>query len=156
MGYIDLHCDTLMQAFLAGQKNAVRLEKAMADLERLETGGCAAQFFAIFMPPMAYRARYGDAIPDDETYIRLLRGILQNTVEAGPTGWHGGGRGGSGTLPPGGQNRRFPDAGGRPPGGRKAGKPGPFPGDGGPADLPDLERAQLSGPIRISIPWHGG
>lgn len=84
MGYIDLHCDTLMQAFLAGQKNAVRLKKAMADLERLETGGCAAQFFAIFMPPMAYRARYGDAIPDDETYIRLLRGILQNTVEARP------------------------------------------------------------------------
>ena len=70
MKYIDLHCDTLMQAFLAGQKDIVHLESAMVDLERLQKGCCMAQFFAIFMPPVAYRAKLGDALPDDETYIR--------------------------------------------------------------------------------------
>ena len=81
MKYIDLHCDTLMQAFLAGQKDIVHLESAMVDLERLQKGCCMAQFFAIFMPPVAYRAKLGDALPDDETYISSLTGILKRTIQ---------------------------------------------------------------------------
>lgn len=84
MKYIDLHCDTLMQAALSQRKDIATMEKAMVDLDRLEKGGCMAQFFAIFMPPMAYRAKYGSALPDDETYIRLLHGILMNTIQRCP------------------------------------------------------------------------
>lgn len=84
MKYIDLHCDTLMQAALSQRKDIAVMEKAMVDLDRLEKGGCMAQFFAIFMPPMAYRAKYGSALPDDETYIRLLHGILMNTIQLYP------------------------------------------------------------------------
>lgn len=78
--YIDLHCDTLMQALMAGQQDVCHFEKAMVDVDRLQQGGCLAQFFAIFMPPLSYRAKLGDKLPDDDTYIRLLHGILMNTI----------------------------------------------------------------------------
>lgn len=80
MKYIDFHCDTLMQAFLAGEKEIGELDQTMVDLKRLQTGNCMAQFFAIFMPPMAYRAKLGNRLPDDEKYIQLLSDILFRTV----------------------------------------------------------------------------
>lgn len=84
MKYIDLHCDTLTQGFLAKKSDIATLDKAMVDLDRLEQGGCIGQFFAMFMPPMAYRAKFGNAFPDDETCIHLLHSILMNTIQAHP------------------------------------------------------------------------
>lgn len=80
--YIDLHCDTLLQAAMSGKSNIWRMEDSMLDLERLRKGGCMAQFFAIFMPPPEDLARMN--IRDDETYIALLRGILTETVRRCP------------------------------------------------------------------------
>jgi len=79
--YIDMHCDTLMQAALAGQADICRMDHAMVDLERLRRGGCMAQFFAIFMPPPDCP---DGVLPDDEAYIALLRGILLETVRRRP------------------------------------------------------------------------
>ena len=84
MNYIDLHCDTLMEAFLAGKTDLGRLEKTSVDLERLKKGNCAAQFFAIFLPSMKFKEKLGDKIPDDETYIKALHGILMNTIDRYP------------------------------------------------------------------------
>lgn len=84
MKYIDLHCDTLMQAFLAQKEDIGIMEQGMADLKRLRAGGCMAQFFAIFMPPMAYRAKLGDALPGDDAYIQCLHNILHRTIQRYP------------------------------------------------------------------------
>lgn len=78
--YIDLHCDTLMQAFLAGVNDIYEMPKTMIDIKRLKVGGCMAQFFAIFMPPLSYRAKLGDACPSDEVYISALNATMHNTI----------------------------------------------------------------------------
>ncbi|MEF9866193.1 MAG: hypothetical protein RR814_07090, partial [Oscillospiraceae bacterium] len=36
--YIDMHCDTLMQAWLHRKKDVFSLPKAMVDVERLQKG----------------------------------------------------------------------------------------------------------------------
>ena len=82
MNYIDLHCDTLLGAFMAGKDEIGRFEQASVDVERLKKGSCMAQFFAIFLPPA--RPEMNDSIPDDETYIRSLHQILMNTIERHP------------------------------------------------------------------------
>lgn len=80
--YIDLHCDTLMQAYLKGVPHAYHLPDAMLDVRRLRGAGCMAEFFAIFMPPEGYAAEIGVEIPDDETYIAALRRIMLETAAA--------------------------------------------------------------------------
>lgn len=84
MKYIDLHCDTLMGAFFANKPDLGRLEKASVDVARLKEGGCMAQFFAIFLPSLPMREKMGDKLPDDETYIKALHTIFQNTMEQYP------------------------------------------------------------------------
>lgn len=82
--YIDFHCDTLSLAALTVKSDLSRLEGAMADLERLRKGGCMAQFFAIFMPPLDYSKEKNVTLPDDETYISVLREILMETIRLHP------------------------------------------------------------------------
>lgn len=84
MKYIDLHCDTLMQAFIRGKQDLTGLTETMLTLDKLKQGGAYAQFFAIFMPPLSYRARFPH-LPGDDAYIELLSGILDRTVQARPT-----------------------------------------------------------------------
>ena len=84
MNYIDLHCDTLMNAFLSGKTDVGELERAAVDLERLKKGNCMAQFFAIFLPSLRMKERMGSRIPDDETYIKALHTILMQTIEKYP------------------------------------------------------------------------
>lgn len=84
MDYIDMHCDTLMQAFLGLKKDVYHLKKTMVDVERLKAGGAKAQFFAIFLPPLAYKAKLGPLLPSDDKYIEKLHKILMNTIEAHP------------------------------------------------------------------------
>ena len=48
MKYIDLHCDTLSRLLSDGASLAK--SDCQVDLEKLEKGGCAAQFFAMFVP----------------------------------------------------------------------------------------------------------
>lgn len=84
MNYIDMHCDTLMKAFLTGKKDVHRMGKCRVDLEKLRLGGCKAQFFAIFMLPVPIKSRLGFLLPSDEKYIHKLCKILESTISAYP------------------------------------------------------------------------
>ena len=84
MKYIDMHCDTLMQAYVHKKEDICAVPEFMIDLERLTAGGAAAQFFAIFMLPAEDADRFGGRLPEDEDYIRALCEILRNTIKARP------------------------------------------------------------------------
>jgi len=84
MNYIDLHCDTLMRAWEGGHEDLLTLPYSV-DLEKLEKGGAAAQFFAMFLLP----EDYFEKLPEekrisDEAYIEALSDILFRTVERFP------------------------------------------------------------------------
>lgn len=84
MKYIDLHCDTLMQAFIQGKQDLSALNGTMLTLDKLKQGGACAQFFAIFMPPLSSRTQFPQ-LPDDDRYIEILSGILAQTAQNHPT-----------------------------------------------------------------------
>ena len=78
--YIDLHCDTLPKAMRQGKSTLLELDGTMTDLKKLEAGGCLAQCFAIFMPPLPYVTTASD-YPGDEAYIDALYRIFVQTEE---------------------------------------------------------------------------
>ena len=82
--YIDMHCDTLMKAWMKGKKDLFQLKNTMTDVQRLQAGGCRAQFFAIFLLPVTLKKKLGPFFPKDETYIAKLCGIYQNTLQRHP------------------------------------------------------------------------
>lgn len=84
MNYIDLHCDTLMQAFIKRKTDIFRFEEAMTDVVRLKKAGAEAQLFAIFMPDDNCEFYFGREIPEDEAYIRELGSVLMNTLQGHP------------------------------------------------------------------------
>ena len=81
MRYIDFHCDTLCSAFLQQKKELSLLENTMISPDKLKAGECFAQFFAIYMMPEEDKVVSGVKIPDDDTYIDSLRGILFETIK---------------------------------------------------------------------------
>jgi len=81
--YIDMHCDTLMKAFMQ-KKNDLYNMDGMVDIERLIKGNCMAQFFAIFMPPKGMGSRAGITMPTDEEYIEGCVTAFKNTISAHP------------------------------------------------------------------------
>lgn len=83
MNYIDFHCDTLMKAWM-GRKKTLSALGGMVSLESLKEGGCKAQFFAIFMPPVNLKKIAGLFLPKDEAYIEKNLQIFRNTVERFP------------------------------------------------------------------------
>ena len=89
MNYIDLHCDTLSEAFLKGKNDIFCFPEAMADVQRLQKAGVAAQFFAIYMlPQLESIENTADdksfEIPDDDNYIEALCGIMERTQVGHP------------------------------------------------------------------------
>ncbi|MFR8547141.1 MAG: dipeptidase [Lachnospiraceae bacterium] len=99
MNYIDMHCDTLSEAFLRGRKDIFDFPEAMVDVKRLKKAGAAAQFFAIYMMPQtgeslrdakperderSSRKSRDSAIPDDDLYIEALCKIMEDTVREHP------------------------------------------------------------------------
>lgn len=95
MQYIDMHCDTLSQAFMKKRESIFRLpDDFMVDLERMQAGGCLAQFFAIFMQPELTGAEpkrgiSEDMIPkedilEDMEYIKALLRIFHRSMEEPP------------------------------------------------------------------------
>ena len=78
MSYIDLHCDTLGQAFLKKKSTITVMPEDMVDIERLEKAKVLAQFFAIFLLPP------GEEKPDDDEYINTLVQVLHNTIKENP------------------------------------------------------------------------
>lgn len=79
MRYIDLHCDTLMGAYLAKKDDLYQLPDTSVDIQRLQQVGAGAQFFAIFLPP-----RPDDRFLEDEAYIRAASEIWHTTAHRHP------------------------------------------------------------------------
>lgn len=68
MGYIDMHCDTLMLATF-DQSNIADNSKVAVDFKRMKEANAMAQFFAIFMPDK-HTYEYFDLKPmQDEEYF---------------------------------------------------------------------------------------
>lgn len=84
MKYIDLHCDTLMQAFLRQKRDIYSMPEMMIDLRRLKEGNALAQFFAIFLPPQGAEKMIGTPLPTDDDYIDILVKILKNSIKEHP------------------------------------------------------------------------
>ena len=84
MNYIDMHCDTLMMAWLKGKTEIYDQSEMMVDIKRLKQGGCKAQCFAIFMPSPGMKERLGKTDLDDDVYIEHLALTLRNTLELHP------------------------------------------------------------------------
>lgn len=77
ISYIDFHIDTLSAAWKEKQRNILSVPNTMADLMRLQQGGCMAQFFSIFMP----QPENPDFLSiSDDDYIQNLLIIFQNSL----------------------------------------------------------------------------
>ncbi len=79
--YIDMHCDTLMRAYVDGKENIYEWRSAMLDIKRLQEGGARAQFFAIFMLPESMRKELGQAYPEDLDYIKACLEIYRKNLK---------------------------------------------------------------------------
>lgn len=79
--YIDMHCDTLMRAYISKKETVYDLPELMLDVKRLREGGALAQFFAIFMLPESMRKDLGQAFPNDMDYIEACLQIHKKTME---------------------------------------------------------------------------
>lgn len=79
--YTDMHCDTLMRAYVDKSDTIFELQNGMLDVKRLQKGGALAQFFAIFMLPKYAKKEWRDAFPEDMDYIKALLQIYRKTVE---------------------------------------------------------------------------
>lgn len=81
MGFIDLHCDTLMKAYL-DKKDDLLTTDGMVDFNRMKQGGQDAQFFAMWMlsPDIKEHAPHAVVIPDEE-YIEKLKDIFYLNLE---------------------------------------------------------------------------
>lgn len=79
MKFIDLHCDTLMVAFIQNREDICQMP-GMLDVTRMKGAGQLAQVFAIFMPPPGGESRMGRSIPDDDAYIEFCFDAYANTM----------------------------------------------------------------------------
>lgn len=81
MGYIDMHCDTLMLATF-GKGNISDNSKVAVDFKRMKEANALAQFFAIFMPDK-YTYEYFNLEPmkDSEYFEAAYALFLSNLKE---------------------------------------------------------------------------
>ena len=84
MNYIDMHCDTLMLAWMRKQADIYDQQELAIDIKRLMQGGCKAQFFAMFLPSPRMKERMGLTAMDDDDYIDQLAGIFRTTLQQHP------------------------------------------------------------------------
>ena len=78
--YMDMHCDTLMRAYMNKREDMYELPELMLDVKRLTESGASAQFFAIFMLPESVRGKLKDAFPEDRDYIEALLTVYERTL----------------------------------------------------------------------------
>lgn len=79
--FIDMHCDTLMQAWFRLKRDIYHFPSAMADVQRLAQGGCKAQFFAIFLQSMRMKKILGPLMQKDDAYIETLMSTFYRTLK---------------------------------------------------------------------------
>lgn len=80
MKFIDLHCDTLMQAYEKSYTDIYETDTSL-DIKRMNEAGQMAQFFAIFMPPES-GSMYADKNYTDEKYIEYTMKVFKNSIKA--------------------------------------------------------------------------
>lgn len=78
--FVDLHCDTLMQAWFRFRRQVYSLPPAMSDVKRLRQGGAKAQFFAIFLQSLRMKRCLGPLMQGDTSYIDTMVGIFRRTL----------------------------------------------------------------------------
>lgn len=81
MRYIDMHCDTLM-AFATEANFDLAENNKMVDVKKLKSGECAAQFFAMFVPPEKEFLQEGIFCKDCWDYISTLRNGLFSFIDS--------------------------------------------------------------------------
>lgn len=82
MSAIDMHCDTVMLAYLQNNPDIYQTT-GMLDFVRMKKGGVMAQFFAAFMLPAdAEKWIPGFVMPRDRDYIEACATILNNSISA--------------------------------------------------------------------------
>ena len=77
--YMDLHCDTLYEAWCKQKKQICTFPEAMLDGKGLENGGCMTQFFAIFMLQEDDKEKFQTHISDEDYIADLIR-IFKNSM----------------------------------------------------------------------------
>ncbi|MBP3204750.1 MAG: dipeptidase [Lachnospiraceae bacterium] len=85
MGYIDMHCDTLMLGFFRQAEDIYELQDTHINVRRLVEGKADAQFFAVFFPKPGEdgMTRFGK-MPADLEYFASLRKLLFDTIAKHP------------------------------------------------------------------------
>lgn len=78
MGYIDMHCDTLMMYEEPSEKNSLLKNDLRVDFNKLKEGRALAQFFAMFMIPDDEKK---EPISDEEYIRRLYSGFIKEVKE---------------------------------------------------------------------------
>lgn len=86
MGYIDMHCDTLMKLLFdhPDRMDLYETTDTAIDLVGMRKGGQSAQFFACFMPTEEIWQEAGVKPLSDEDYINALHSALLQNVQAHP------------------------------------------------------------------------
>ena len=72
--YIDMHCDTLLQAYLG--RPIYDCAENMLDVRRMVAAGQGAQFFAVFFPPEGT-----PEMPSDDEYFAAARNTLLTAAD---------------------------------------------------------------------------
>lgn len=80
MGYIDLHCDTLMLAHFLGE-NLGEGKRISVDFKRMKKAGAMAQFFAIFMPDEGVYEHFHVKEMTDQDYFDALFAIFLSNLK---------------------------------------------------------------------------
>ena len=83
LGYVDLHCDSLLRIFNNyDQENLYENKNLSVDFKGLKKGGALAQFFAVFLPDQETLNEINLSGIDDDLYIKKLVKILKKEVKA--------------------------------------------------------------------------
>jgi len=81
-GYIDMHCDTLMEGMRQHTGSVTKLKDTQLDIERLKQSGVSAQFFAMYIPQREECEEYGleHWISMDEL-VQRMQAVFTRTLE---------------------------------------------------------------------------
>lgn len=82
MGYIDMHCDTLMVGLSRKMDTIQRLEGSQIDFSKLKNSPVKAQMFAAFLPQSEIEEWFGyDHYPDYFDLFNDMRDLLLRSIE---------------------------------------------------------------------------
>ena len=82
MGYIDMHCDTLMVGVSRGMDTIQDLGDSQIDFKKLKNSPSKAQMFAAFLPQSEMEEWFGyDNYPDHFELFHSMRDLLLRSIE---------------------------------------------------------------------------